>query len=296
MRDRSSRAAPIGAMPWPVRPIERALTTAALLAVFGCGATEPLPATGELRTEPFSSSVVGDDYLLRIRLPPGYDPDLAPGYPLVVQLDPTFAGLEEYATTVGLISDRAGRGEWPETIVVGVDYPDDPGLRDRDYLPPDPPNPAFDGDGADRFYRMLAEELLPALATEYAIDPARRYLLGHSNGGVFVWYAAFRHDPDLGPPLFAGAVAADNGYDESLFTYERWHAERADDLPMTLFATRSFFNGATQVVVFDAMIERLRGRGFPGLRLETAALDTDHGGAVVPSFERGLDLLLGGAP
>ena len=121
----------------PVQPLERALTTAALVSVCGCGAAEPLPATGEQRTETLSSTAVGDDYLLRIRLPPGYDPDATPGYPLVVQLDPTFAGLQEYATTVGLISEYAGRGEWSEAIVVGVDYPDDPGLRDRDYLPPE---------------------------------------------------------------------------------------------------------------------------------------------------------------
>ena len=112
-----------------------------------------------------------------------------------------------------------------------------------------------------------------------------------------MWYATLRHDPDLGPPLFAGAVAADNGYAESLFNYERWHSERADDLPMTLYTTRALYNGATQAITFDAMIERLQGRGYPGLTLETAVLDTDHGGALEPSYTRGLELLLtGGAP
>ncbi|MEZ4448375.1 MAG: alpha/beta hydrolase-fold protein [Nannocystaceae bacterium] len=280
-----------------MRSPRRALAAAlALTWAIGCGGAGPLPATGELRTEPFPSTVVGDEYLLRIRLPPGYDPDAAPGYPLILQLDPTYAGLEEYAITVGLVSDHAGRGEWPEAIVVGVDYPDDPSLRERDYLPASPPDPDFAGAGADRFYRMLADELLPALEAEYAIDPGRRFLLGHSNGGVFVWYAAFRHDPGVGPPLFAGAVAADNGYDEVLFTLERWHAERADDLPMAIFTTRAVYNGAIQEVVFEAMQERLRGRDFPGLRLASEVLETDHGGAIVPSYERGLDRLLGGDP
>lgn len=280
-----------------MRPLALVATSVVLMigALAGCEAG-PLPATGTLSTEVFDSAVVDDTYLLRIRLPPGYDPDAAEPYPLVIQLDPTFVGLEQYAIIVGLVSDRAGRGEWPEAIVVGVDYPEDPGLRERDYQPPDPPGPDFAGDGADRFYRMLAEELIPALELDYAIDPARRYLLGHSNGGVFVWYAVLRHDPALGPPLFAGAVAADNGYQASLFTYERWHAERADDLPLTIYATRALYNGAVQQIVFEAMIERLRGRGYPGLTLEAAVLDTDHGGAVEPSYAAGLDLLLGGAP
>ena len=265
------------------------------LALFaGCAESEPLPATGALSTEAFASTIVDDDYLLRVRLPPDYDPEAS--YPLVVQLDPTFVGLEQYAITVGLISDYAGRGEWDEAIVVGVDYPDDPGLRQRDYVHPEPANPDFSGEGADRFYSMLRDELLPHLELSYAVDPERRYLLGHSNGGLFAWYAALRHDPELGPPLFAGVVAADNGYTEELFTYERWLAERAEDLPITLFTTRATYNGPLQQITFDAMIERLEQRAYPSLVLDFEVLETDHGGAVWPSYELGLDLLLGVQP
>lgn len=266
-----------------------------LLAAWAPGCNdEPLPATGERTTEPFHSDIVDDDYLLRLRLPPGYTEDASPGYPLIVQLDPTFVGLQQYAITAGFVSRYAAQGEWPEAIVVGVDYPGD-SERDRDYLPPEPPSPSFQGDGADRFYRILRDEILPHLEARHAIDPSRRYLLGHSNGGIFAWYAAFRHDPTTGPPLFAGVVAADCGYPQELFTYERWHAERAADLPMRIFATRAVANGAIQQITFNAMIERLGERSYPGLVLDTAVLETDHGGAVWPSYERGLAHLLGGA-
>jgi hypothetical protein len=87
----------------------------------GCS-DEPLPATGELSTDPFHSDIVNDDYLLRLRLPPGYTEDATPGYPLVVQLDPTFVGLKQYDITVGFVSHYGATGEWPEAIVVGVDY------------------------------------------------------------------------------------------------------------------------------------------------------------------------------
>ncbi|MCA9720383.1 MAG: hypothetical protein KC468_37320, partial [Myxococcales bacterium] len=97
-------------------------------------------------------------------------------------------------------------------------------------------------------------------------------------------------------PLFAGVVAADCGYTEALFTYERWHDERADDLPVAIYATRALYNGAIQQITFNAMIERVRDHGYPGLALETEVLETDHGGAVWPSYEAGLDFLLGGAP
>ena len=262
------------------------------LASSACTELDPLPATGSIETSPFTSDAVGDDYLLRVRLPPDYDPDAS--YPLVIQLDPTAFGLQQFDVTVGLISDHAARGEWDEAVVVGVDYPEDTSLRMRDYWPPEPPVADYSGGGADAFYRMLSEELIPELEQDYALDPARRYLVGHSNGGVFGWYAAFRHDPELGPPLFAGIVAADNGYPEVLFTHERWHAERSEDLPVTLYATRATYNGATQKVTFEAMEERLRERGFDSLDLVTQVLETDHGGAVWPSYEAGLALLLGG--
>ncbi len=269
----------------------RLLAGVAALATFGACADDPYPATGEITVESFDSAAVDDEYKLRIRVPPDYD-DTA-SYPLLVQLDPTFVKLRQFDVTVGLVSHYAADGEWPEAIVVGVDY-DDPYLRERDYALPDPPVEDFGGDGADRFYRMLADELVPYLEGAYAINPARRYMLGHSNGGVVAWYSAFRHDPAVGPPLFAGVVAADNGYEEALFTYERWHAERADDLPMTIYATRAVYNGAIQEVVFDAMVERVRDRDFASLVLETDVLETDHAGAVQPSYEDGLDLLLGG--
>jgi hypothetical protein len=252
---------------------------------------DPYPATGTLSTETFHSDIVDDDYVLRIRLPPDYDAstDL---YPLIIQLDPTYVGLQEYAITVGLVSHYAGLGEWPQAIVVGVDYPN-PYTRERDYRIEEPLDPEFGNDGADRFYRILRDEILPYIEAEYRVDPSQRILVGHSNGGVFAWYASFRHAPPEAP-LFAAVVAADNGYDEALFTLERWHAERTDSLPMRIYATQAIYNGAVQKVVFDAMMERLSDRDYVGLELEYERLETDHGGAVAPSFEAGLEHAFGG--
>ncbi|HLT37928.1 MAG TPA: alpha/beta hydrolase-fold protein, partial [Enhygromyxa sp.] len=151
-------------------------------------------------------------------------------------------------------------------------------------------------DGADRFYRILRDEILPHIEAEYRVDASRRILVGHSNGGVFAWYASFRHEPPE-PPLFAAAIAADCGYDEALFTLERWHSERSNSLPMRIYASQALYNGAAQKVVFDAMMARLEQRDYADLELVYEQLDTDHGGAIVPSFETGLDhALRGGQP
>jgi hypothetical protein len=253
------------------------------VALLGCS-DGPLPATGTLAVETFASEIVDDEYLLRVRLPPNYDDDPSVDYPLIIQLDPTYAGLEEYDITVGLVSQRAAAGEWPEAIVVGVDY-HDPFLRERDYVPETPADPEFGGDGADRFYRVLRDEILPHLEAEYRIDAEQRILVGHSKGAVFAWYTAFRHAPP-DATLFHGVVAADGGLEEVLFTYERWHAERSISLPIRLYASRAVYNGAGQQVVFDAMIERVG--EYTDLELVSETLETDHGGAIVPSFEAGL--------
>lgn len=264
------------------------------LALFACN-EGPLPATGVQSVETFASAIMDDEYVLRIRLPPNYDAAAPARYPLIIQLDPTFVGLEQYATTVGLVSQRAAEGVWPEAIVVGVDY-HDPFLRERDYVPEEPPDPAFAGEGADRFYRVLRDEVLPYLEGEYRIDSFRRTLVGHSNGGVFAWYTTFRHAPPE-PPLFSAVVAADAGLDEVMFTFERWHAARSSSLPVRLYASRAVYNGATQKITFEAMVERIRGRAYAGLELATEVLETDHGGALAPSYEAGLGFaLIGEAP
>jgi pimeloyl-ACP methyl ester carboxylesterase len=234
-----------------------------------------------------------DDFTLRVRLPP--DVDEAETYPLVIQLDPTFAGLRQFDHTVGLVSSYEVTGEWPTAIVVGVDY-DDPNKRFRDYTPTEPLDPGFAAeDGADRFFAALRDDVLPHIDEHYPTDSGQRILLGHSNGAVFAWYAAFRHEDGV-PPLFASLVAADAGISEFLFTLERWHSERATDLPIRLYTSRADYNGPVQEITWNALIERLEQRGFTSLALQAEVLITDHGGAVVPSFEHGLAHAFGATP
>jgi hypothetical protein len=259
------------------------------LALLAC-APQPLDPTGIQTEETFRSELVDDDYLLRLRLPPDHDPDLA--YPLIVQLDPTYAGLKQFAHTVGLVSQHEADGDWPAAVVLGVDYPD-PWTRHRDYTPVDPPDPDFNDEGADTFYAVLRDEILPHLQTQLTVDPDQRVIVGHSNGGIFAFYTALRYDP-AEDPLFTGVVAADFGMDAPMFTYEGWLAERTTDLPLTIYASRAVFNGAPQQITHEALFGRLRDRAYPSLDLQTEVLETDHGGAVVPSFEHGLDHILGG--
>jgi hypothetical protein len=138
-----------------------------LLLLLGC-ADDPPPTTGEVSEQPFSSEVVEDDYLLRVRLPPEGDGP----FPLILQLDPTFVGLQQFALSAGFVSQHAAAGDWPEAGVVGVDYPD-PFTRQRDYTPEEPLDPDFGNGGADAFDRVLRDEVLPHLQETLPVDPER---------------------------------------------------------------------------------------------------------------------------
>jgi enterochelin esterase-like enzyme len=262
------------------------------LVVAGCAGDAPLPATGTLTTAELSSPTLGDDLLLRVRTPPGVEPE--GGYPVVFVLDPTFAGDRKYDRVVGLVSARAADGSWPEAVVIGVDY-DDPSKRFRDYTPTLPLVEDFSNpDGADRFYAALRDDVLPWVDASLPVDPAARALVGHSDGASFAWYATLR--PTDEAPLFSGVVAADSGMPEWIFTMERWHAERSADLPARFYVARATDNGKFQEATYDEITRRLRSRGYPSLHIQVDAFDTDHGGVVAPAFEAGLAFSLGGAP
>src|SRR6185437_581858 len=94
-------------------------------------------------------------------------------------------------------------------LVVGVGYPADDLLtpqlmRLRDLTPPTPlenilaqpgmpPPRAEDYGGADAFHRFLTEELRPAIAKAYKVNPADQTLYGHSLGGLFTLSVLFQH-------------------------------------------------------------------------------------------------------
>lgn len=276
-----------------MQSIGKTLLALSMLGLVSVGCTPELPPiTGTVAVETLHSQLVSDDYLLRVRLPPGYESDPTRRYPLIVQLDPTFVGLHEFDITCGLVSEQAAEGRWPEAIVVGPDYPD-PNTRLRDYVLPKPLTESFSGQNVDLFYRVMKEEILPYVEAKYRIDSSQRTLIGHSAGATAVYSFTFRHAPPEAP-LFSGAIAADNGIEEGFFTLERWHAMRTNTLPVKLFATRALWNGAGQEIPYRALVSRIQSRNYQGLSFAEETLDTDHGGAIYPSFLHGLSFVFGG--
>ncbi|MFT4116281.1 alpha/beta hydrolase [Bradyrhizobium sp.] len=120
------------------------------------------------------------------------------------------------AAALALQSRRAERTGVAPSVIVGIGYPTshwiDAGRRTYDYTPPvaagrlaqRPGNRAWDETGgADLFLDFIERELSPFIAREFAIDPDRTALFGHSFGGLFALYALLTR-----PRLVRSYVAA----------------------------------------------------------------------------------------
>lgn len=104
--------------------------------------------------------------------------------------------------------------------------------------------------------------LLDKIEKEYAVDPNRIYLTGHSMGGRGTWYLAYRH-----PERFA-AIAPMSG----LFLNSDW-ATRLKDMPIWAFqGGKDQFAPASDT---KELVERIKKAGNADVTL-TLMPDRDH--------------------
>jgi predicted alpha/beta superfamily hydrolase len=158
-----------------------------------------------------TSKISGRTYRVFVFKPPVPPPP--EGYPVVMASDGnmTFPIL----AAMSALLMRARR----PAMAVAVGYPTDDMaqlmvLRSRDLTPPTPleairaipglpPPTAENFGGSELFFRFLTEELRPALAAAYEVDPNNQSLYGYSLGGLFTLQALFDH-----PGAFRTFVAA----------------------------------------------------------------------------------------
>ena len=135
-------------------------------------------------------------YRVFVAVPAGDRP--VDGWPVIYMLDGNAAFDDLRQADLDLV---------PEYALIGIGYETearhDVAARAQDYTPPVPPDAALRDDsasekegGGDVFLALLAERMLPELTKDFALDPARRMLWGHSYGGLFVLNTLFKQ-PDL---------------------------------------------------------------------------------------------------
>ena len=176
--------------------------------------TAPMPddaadhtLTGEFRThESFHSKYLEHDRTIIVSLPQGYDPEGARRYPVLYLHDGQ--NLFDRATSVGeewgvdeTVHALAAKGEIRELIVVGI-Y--NTGTHRIDEYAPTADPEKGGGGQADRYGRMLVEELKPFIDGKYnTLRSADNTALGGSSlGGLVTLFLGLRY-----PTVFSRIAA-----------------------------------------------------------------------------------------
>ena len=163
--------------------------------------THPLQGgtlTGRFVRHQIKSQHLGGERGVTVRLPDNYDPENK-AYPVVYMHDGQnlfdrrtgFAGQEWHVDEV--VAELTSQGLMPECVLVAIDNGPS---RNSDYS--HVPDKDYGGGKGQIYEKFLLDEVLPAVETEYSINPKNRVLLGSSMGGLVTLAIGMAH-----PGLFA---------------------------------------------------------------------------------------------
>lgn len=248
-----------------------------LLLALGLSACSPFAGpTTPPESITVRSDAIGDTFAVDV-----YVPAVAGPWELVVVLDGATAG----APLAGHV-EREGL----PLLVVAVGYDEgvtaERRLRDLTFVA----EPGLDTPtgGGEAFLSLLLDQVLPQVAAAHDVDPARRWLLGHSLGGLFALHVAFTQDP--GDPWFEAVVAAS----PALFRGSGHVLDDEASAPTggtTRWIATSYgeLEGAPIAAYTGLLAERLAAREDPGLRVRHMLLDDRlHDDTWWPTYTRNL--------
>lgn len=227
------------------------------------------------------------------------------GWPVVYVLDGNawFLPFAQQARLVGRNPDQFGT---LPAVVVGIGYPQDRYFnmqrRVVDFTPPapqreEPPKGWPAPGGADEFLDFIEQELKPAIAADYKVDPKRQALFGHSLGGLLTLHALFTR-PDSFETF--GAVSSSIWWNAQYVLDE----QKAFAATLARAPTRAKLLLAVGGDELPDMVEdseKLNGLLQPlqahGLQLQFARIEgEDHITVAPPAFNRLLKLALKATP
>jgi predicted alpha/beta superfamily hydrolase len=196
-----------------LRPVPLALVLCGPLVSFvlaACAPSSPESAAPRLRLHELTSGIYGNERLIRVWVPRGYDDpaEAETDYPVLYLND----GQNVFDSATALFGDAEWRADEtvdslvaaeriPPVIVVGIDNAGRSG-RAHEYLPYpdeylDPPDPDPRG---DRYAAFLRDEVFPLVDELYRTKPDERTLSGSSYGALAMLYVAATA-PDLARSL-----------------------------------------------------------------------------------------------
>jgi predicted alpha/beta superfamily hydrolase len=241
------------------------------------------PRIGTVKRLTIKSAVLGEERLVLVRTPVGYETNKV-SYPVLYMTD----GDSHINHTSSSIEFLTENGRMPDLIVVGVTNTD----RTRDLTPVKSTTKNAAGElqfstsgGADNFLKFFETELIPEIEKQYRVQPYRIFA-GHSLGGLFAIHAMITK-----PGLFNSYVAVS----PSLQWENGEELKRAEDflknqkeLKVTLFASIGNETGGISEC-FDSFKELLSKTNIKDFAWQAERFaDEDHGSVVLRSHYFGL--------
>jgi predicted alpha/beta superfamily hydrolase len=263
-------------------PIRLSLFAVAVLVLTWTAAAQA-PLSGTVTRTTIKSGVLGEERLILISTPAGYEKNKQ-SYPVLYLTD----GDAHIGHTASTIEFLARNGRMSPMIIVGITNTD----RARDLTPvkstaknPDGTWQAPSSGGADNFLKFIETELIPEVEKSYRVKPYR-VLAGHSLGGLFAVHAMIAR-----PGLFNSYVAVS----PSLQWENRAELKRAEEflnkqkeLNSTLFVSLGNEPGAIGES-FDSFRQLLEKTHIKDFQWEAERMsDEDHGSVVMRSHYAGL--------
>ena len=225
------------------------------------------------------SEVLGEERVILVRTPPGYQRNAA-RYPVLYMTD----GDAHIAHTSSTVEFLARNGRMSELIVVGITNTD----RTRDLTPT---VAALDGaqfpnsGGADKFLKFIETEVIPQVESRYRTQPYRIFA-GHSFGGLFAIHAMLSR-PDLFDAFISVSPSLQWDKEVELKRAEEFFKGRKE-WNKTLFVTLGNEPGGIGEG-FVKFKELLSKNAPKGLAWEAQHMeDEDHGSVVLRSHYHGL--------
>jgi len=264
------------------RKLIRLLSGVAVLLMIASAAIAQ-PPTGTVKKFSIKSTVLGEDRIILVRTPVGYETNKV-RYPVLYMTDGD-AHMGHTASTIEFLTQN---GRISDLIVVGVTNTD----RTRDLTPAKSTDKTPAGDlrfptsgGADNFLKFFETELIPEIEKKYRVQPYR-ILAGHSLGGLFAIHAMITK-----PGLFNSYIAVSPSLQwENSEALKRVDAylKNQKEANVTLFTSIGNEPGAIGED-FDKFKDMLSKSNIKGFEWQAERMaDEDHGSVVLRSHYFGL--------
>ncbi|HEX7294668.1 MAG TPA: alpha/beta hydrolase-fold protein, partial [Pyrinomonadaceae bacterium] len=268
----------------PIHPIRNSSLLMMILLLLAISATAfGQPATGTITKLNIKSAVLGEDRVILVRTPPGYERNKL-SYPVLYMTDGD-SHIRHTSSTIEFLTEN---GRMSDLIVVGITNTD----RTRDLTPikATAKNPAGNlqyptSGGADNFLKFIETELMPQIEKQYRVQPYRIFA-GHSLGGLLAIHSMITK-----PGLFHSYIAVS----PSLQWENREEMKRVEaflknqkEMKTTLFVSIGNEQGGISQT-FDSLKELLSKTDIKGFAWQAERMsDEDHGSVVLRSHYFGL--------